>query len=156
MQGVGGSSPPISTIKMQFLVYQGVAFCFLASYIAATSFATIFNLRPLDKYENIKPFKGARLYDAGGDLIKRWFVEFYVWDTRKGRRVRKRYYQINQYETVEERRADPEMQEMLEELIEKEKTIGLNEDEKEELDHYIVLERLIRLAKARALYRLGQ
>lgn len=55
-----------------------------------------------------------------------------------------------------ELRADPEMQQQLEKLIEKEKTTGLGPEEKEELDHYIVLERLIRLAKARARYRLAQ
>ncbi len=55
-----------------------------------------------------------------------------------------------------ELRATPEMQERLEELIEKEKEQGLTAAEKDELDHYIVLERLIRLAKARALYRLSQ
>jgi hypothetical protein len=59
-------------------------------------------------------------------------------------------------EKVLELRADPEMQDRLEELIEKEKMTGLSADEKEELDHYIVLERLIRLAKARAHYRLSQ
>ena len=53
-------------------------------------------------------------------------------------------------------RADPDMQSRLEKLIEKEKTTGLSAEEKEELDHYIVLERLIRLAKARALFRLSQ
>lgn len=47
------------------------------------------------------------------------------------------------------------MQDRLEELIEKEKMRGLTAAEKDELDHYIVLERLIRLAKARALYRLS-
>ncbi len=57
---------------------------------------------------------------------------------------------------VLELRADPEMQQRLEELIEKEKPSGLTAEEKEELDHYIVLERLIRLAKARARYRLAQ
>jgi len=57
---------------------------------------------------------------------------------------------------VLELRADPDMQDRLEELIEKEKTTGLSAEEKEELDHYIVLERLIRLAKARTLYRLSQ
>ena len=57
---------------------------------------------------------------------------------------------------VLELRADPEMQQRLEDLIEKEKTSELDEEEKEELDHYIVLERLIRLAKAHALHRLAQ
>lgn len=54
-----------------------------------------------------------------------------------------------------ELRTTVEMQDRLEELIEKEKMRGLTADEKDELDHYIVLERLIRLAKAKALYRLS-
>ena len=57
---------------------------------------------------------------------------------------------------VLEMRATDEMQKRLEELIDQEKNTGLNPAEKDELDHYIVLERLIRLAKARALYRLAQ
>lgn len=48
------------------------------------------------------------------------------------------------------------MQQRLEELLEKEKETGLTKDEKDELDHYIVLERLIRLAKANAYLRLAQ
>ena len=57
---------------------------------------------------------------------------------------------------VLELKATPEMQQRLEELIDQEKTSGLSTEEKDELDHYIVLERLIRLAKARALYLLAQ
>jgi hypothetical protein len=41
------------------------------------------------------------------------------------------------------------------ELIEKEKDTGLTFAEKDELDHYLVLERLIRLAKAHARQRLA-
>lgn len=52
-------------------------------------------------------------------------------------------------------RAEPEMQDRLELLLEKEKTAALSAEEKDELDHYIVLERLVRLAKARARYRLS-
>ena len=48
------------------------------------------------------------------------------------------------------------MQKRLEELIEKEKESGLTKEEKDELDHYIVLERLIRLAKANAHLRLAK
>lgn len=48
------------------------------------------------------------------------------------------------------------MQERLEELIEKEKESGLSKEEKDELDHYIVLERLIRLVKANAYLRLAK
>ncbi|GAP97029.1 hypothetical protein [Leptolyngbya sp. NIES-2104] len=36
------------------------------------------------------------------------------------------------------------------ELIQREKTIGLTQDETSELDHYMQLEHLMRLAKARA------
>ncbi|MCY7329745.1 MAG: hypothetical protein LH618_14425 [Saprospiraceae bacterium] len=47
-------------------------------------------------------------------------------------------------------RASAEMQQRLEFLMEKSKEADLNKAEKDELDHYIVLERLIRLAKIRA------
>ena len=57
---------------------------------------------------------------------------------------------------VLELKAEPEVQERLEALMDKERMEGLVVEEKDELDHYIVLERLIRLAKARALYRLAQ
>ena len=43
----------------------------------------------------------------------------------------------------------------LEDLIEKEKEAPLSATEKDELDHYIVLERLIRLAKVHARLRLA-
>lgn len=39
-------------------------------------------------------------------------------------------------------------------LISKEKDTGLTASEKDELDHFLVLERLIRLAKAHARHRL--
>ena len=57
---------------------------------------------------------------------------------------------------VLELKASTEMQNRLESLISKEKSSGLSAFEKDELDHYIVLERLIRLAKIRALYHLQQ
>jgi hypothetical protein len=59
-------------------------------------------------------------------------------------------------EKVLELKATPEMQQRLEKLVEQEKSSSLSKEEKDELDHYIVLERLIRLAKARALYILAQ
>jgi hypothetical protein len=49
--------------------------------------------------------------------------------------------------SVKERAAD---------LILREKTTGLSPDEKSELDHYMELEHIIRLAKARARQYLGQ
>ena len=50
-------------------------------------------------------------------------------------------------------RASEEMQQRLEFLIEKSKESDLDKVEKDELDHYIVLERLVRLAKIRARAR---
>ncbi|MEO6037754.1 MAG: hypothetical protein ABIQ93_05015 [Saprospiraceae bacterium] len=49
--------------------------------------------------------------------------------------------------------ASEEMQQRFEFLIEKSKEAALDKAEKEELDHYIVLERLVRLAKIRARAR---
>ncbi len=51
---------------------------------------------------------------------------------------------------LESLQATPEMQARLESLIAKSKESKLSAAEKDELDHYIVLERLVRLAKIRA------
>lgn len=55
-----------------------------------------------------------------------------------------------------ELRASSEMQARLEWLLEQEKEGSLSPEEKDELDHYIVLERLIRLAKTRAQLHLAR
>ncbi|MEW6209312.1 MAG: hypothetical protein AB1631_13155 [Acidobacteriota bacterium] len=47
-------------------------------------------------------------------------------------------------------RASDEARERVADLIRREKTIGLSPDEKSELDHYLQLEHIMRLAKARA------
>lgn len=47
-------------------------------------------------------------------------------------------------------RASDEVQKRFDFLAEKHKSSGLNAKEKDELDHFIVLERLFRLAKIRA------
>lgn len=57
---------------------------------------------------------------------------------------------------VLELKAPPTMSIRLETLIGKEKEGNLTLKEKDELDHYMVLERLIRLAKAHARLRLAQ
>lgn len=54
---------------------------------------------------------------------------------------------------LESLQATPEMQARLEILIAKSKSGKLSTSEKDELDHYIVLERLVRLAKIRARAR---
>jgi hypothetical protein len=54
-----------------------------------------------------------------------------------------------------ELKAPQEMSSRLEFLLRKEKEKGLSHEEKDELDHYIVLERLIRLSKAHARIQLN-
>ena len=56
---------------------------------------------------------------------------------------------------VLEMRAPQAASERLESLVEKEKEHGLSATEKDELDHFLVLERLIRLAKAHARLQLA-
>ena len=55
---------------------------------------------------------------------------------------------------VLEIRAPKAASERLENLIEKKNEQGLSANEKDELDHYLVLERLMRLAKAHARLQL--
>ena len=52
---------------------------------------------------------------------------------------------------VQSLKATPDMQARLELLIEKSKNNELSKREKDELDHFIVLERLIRLVKIRSI-----
>ena len=44
----------------------------------------------------------------------------------------------------------PESQQRVSELVEREKGAGLSPEEKAELDHYVELEHILRMAKARA------
>ena len=53
-------------------------------------------------------------------------------------------------DTVVSFRPSPATKERVAELIQQEKTAGLSREEKSELDHYMELEHLMRLAKARA------
>jgi len=53
-------------------------------------------------------------------------------------------------EAVADFRPSPEAQERLAALIEQEKTGGLSLEEKAELDHFMELEHILRMAKARA------
>ena len=56
---------------------------------------------------------------------------------------------------VLELRAPEAARQRLADLIDKEKESALSPAEKDELDHYLILERLIRLAKAHARLRLA-
>ncbi|GAA4366903.1 hypothetical protein GCM10023185_38360 [Hymenobacter saemangeumensis] len=45
-----------------------------------------------------------RLFDADGDVSKRWYIDFRIWDTDKGEFVRKQYTGMNKHKTLSARR----------------------------------------------------
>lgn len=58
-------------------------------------------------------------------------------------------------EAVAAFQASPTTRQRVSELIERERTNSLTEDERSELDHYMQIEHIVRLAKARAKARLS-
>ena len=48
-----------------------------------------FNLVPILPNEDMYPFRKAKLKDCGGDITKRWYIEFYPYDVQKKKLVRK-------------------------------------------------------------------
>lgn len=72
------------------------------AYATVTPFAFLNNL---DENEQIKPFRLATLGDCGGDISKRWYINFWVWDGLKNKMIRKRLYEINKFKTAAERYA---------------------------------------------------
>lgn len=66
----------------------------------APTFAIIFS--PMSEF----PFKKAVLKDCGGDLSKRWYLEFYVWSERKAKLVRRRWYKgFENFDNYKDRRS---------------------------------------------------
>lgn len=66
-----------------------------------------------------------RLYDADGDVTKRWYIDFRIWDTDKQAFVRKQYTGMNKYPSKTKRR-QKSLEKLLEikELIKKGYTVG--------------------------------
>jgi len=67
------------------------------------------------------------------------------------------YFEINDFiasgttpESVAHFRPSPEAQQRVDELIEREKEYGLSPEEKAELEHFMELEHILRMAKAKA------
>ena len=52
----------------------------------------------------IEPDYEPRLSDHGGDMSKRWFIDYRIWDTDKQDFIRKQYTGMNKYRTLRERR----------------------------------------------------
>jgi integrase len=51
------------------------------------------------------PFKKAKLNDCGGKLSGRWYIEFSAWDVQRSLLVRKRFYEVNNIPSEQERRS---------------------------------------------------
>lgn len=58
--------------------------------------------------DNKKPYNLARISDRDGDLSKRWYVDFYVWDIFKQEKVRKFDYEINSLKRDPKLKANPD------------------------------------------------
>jgi integrase len=67
-------------------------------------FASVFASVGMTESNNNYPYELARLVDCGGDLSKRWYVIFYVWDANTDQKERKRIYSINDFPTEKGRR----------------------------------------------------
>jgi len=81
-----------------------VSFCSTAS-ILPVSFIQKHNLKAIMNGEELKPkFKKAVLRDRSGDINKRWYVEFYVWDVQKNKLVRKQDYIPEDYKKASARK----------------------------------------------------
>ena len=94
--------------------------------------------------ENIYPFKVAKLIDCEGDLSRRWYIEFYVWNVQNNKMERKRFYDVNNYVTSDERKsyANRKVCE-INELLKEGYHIDINkiyESESEEIKSYTVSE----------------
>lgn len=50
------------------------------------------------------PYRPAKLNDRNGDISKRWYVAFYVWDIAKEKLVRRQDFSINKFKTLKTRR----------------------------------------------------
>ena len=55
----------------------------------------------------LTPDQKPRLFDADGDITKRWYIDFRIWDTDKGALMRKQFTGMNKYKTLADRRRVP-------------------------------------------------
>ncbi|NQU54167.1 MAG: hypothetical protein HQ522_16690 [Bacteroidetes bacterium] len=106
--------PSFTEKTMQSVVIQLVAFLFVG---IATVVATVdgyyllgmpliiqLGFKELGVGETKFPFRKARLADRDGDVSKRWYVNYYIWDVQRNCLVRKQYYDINEFNTESGRR----------------------------------------------------
>jgi len=101
---VVGSSPIFHPKSSQVAHYQQLGKYFVSSAPNFGAICAKIGLKKLQPTEDMYPFKKARLNDCAGNLSGRWYVEFSVWDTQKSKLVRKRYYEVNNIASEQDRR----------------------------------------------------
>ncbi|MGA1976248.1 MAG: tyrosine-type recombinase/integrase [Bacteroidales bacterium] len=99
-----GSNPTFHPTYFQVAQYQQLE---NLNFLPAPNFGAIcdkLDLKKLLHSEDMYPFKKAKLNDCGGDLSGRWYIEFYAWDVQMSKLVRKRYYEVNNIISEQDRR----------------------------------------------------
>jgi hypothetical protein len=115
VQGVVGSNPATPTIKNRLIHKIKRFFIYIHSnYHTFITMATFYD-----------PDFTPKLFDAGGDLSKRWYIDYRIWDTDKRAFVRKQYTGMNKYKSLRARRKiSNEKLEEIRELISQGYTAG--------------------------------
>ena len=99
--GVVGSSPIFHPNNPKFPDnHETTGFKFESSAPSCAKYG----LKDLSSLDMMYPFKKAKLNDCNGALDKRWYIEFYAWDVQQSKLLRKRFYEINNYDTIKDRR----------------------------------------------------
>ena len=65
--------------------------------------ASVVESLKLNKSNKVNDYNPARLVDCGGDISKRWYVVFYIWNEDTREKERKRLYDVNDFNTAAER-----------------------------------------------------
>lgn len=100
---VAGSNPVFHPNCSQLIDNQSVTESQIVSASVSASLCVSYDLKPLFQYSEMYPFKKAHLNDCGDDITKRWYITFYPWDVQKKKLVRKRFYEVNQFTTSQQR-----------------------------------------------------
>jgi integrase len=102
--GVVGSNPIFHPKLTQVPHYQSSGKLSFYPAPKNDAFCAKFDLKKILPFEDMYPFKKAKLNDCGGDLTGRWYIEFYGWDVQKKKLVRKRFYEVNNFTSEQDRK----------------------------------------------------
>ena len=101
---VVGSNPIFHPSLHQVIHYQELENFIFGSAPKFGAICARLELKKLRPSEDMYPFKKVKLNDCGGNLSGRWYIEFSAWDVQKSKLVRKRYYEVNNITSEQDRR----------------------------------------------------